>query len=214
MKITKFNHSCLLVEMPAPQNRTILFDPGMMSEESLIIGNLEYLDDIVVTHAHADHFSLPLIKQLVAKFSNVSITAPSEVVAQLKQENIIASSEPCEGISFFTSPHEDVEPLFPTPQQIGVHYLDLLTHPGDSHSFAETKIVLALPVTAPWGSAVKAVNLALGLKPKYILPIHDWHWRDEAREQMYSAMTELFAKHDINFISLRTGEPVVIHNLA
>ena len=196
--------------MPAPQNRTVLFDPGMMSEASLNVDKLMYLDDIVVTHGHGDHLSLQLIKELVAKFPKVHITAPQEVVAQLEQENIAANSEPGNGMTFFSSPHENVEPLFPTPQQIGVHYIDLLTHPGDSHSFTETKAVLALPVTAPWGSTVKAVNLALALKPKYILPIHDWHWRDEAREQMYSAMTELFGAHNITFIPLKTGQPAVL----
>ena len=67
MKVTKFVHSCLLVEMPAPINRTALFDPGAMSVDALEVDSLEYLDDIIITHEHGDHFHLPLIKQLEAE---------------------------------------------------------------------------------------------------------------------------------------------------
>ena len=210
MKITKFEHSCLLVEMPAPQNRTTLFDPGMMSETALEVSMIDYLDDIVITHSHVDHLSLNLMKQLVAKFPAVKITAPADVVDLLEKEAIAASSDPSEGISFFDAPHEAVEPLFVTPDQIGVHYLARLTHPGDSHSFSETKAILALPVTAPWGATTTAVKLALELKPKFVLPIHDWHWRPEARDQMYGALEQAFAQHGITFVKLVTGEPVTL----
>lgn len=210
MKLTKFVHSCLLVEMPAPVNRTALFDPGVMSEQALSVDQLEYLDDIIITHLHSDHMSIPLIKKLVAKFPAVRITAPADAVEQLSREGITADAQPKEGIVFFEAPHENVSPIFPTPQELGVHYLDLLSDPGDSHSFSETKAVLALPVTAPWGSNIKAINLALSLKPRFIVPLHDWHWREEARAQAYESMSDVFAKENITFLKMQTGEPVVI----
>lgn len=210
MKITKFVHSCLLVEMPDPVNRTALFDPGVMSEPALDVNALEYLDDIIITHYHSDHMSVPLIKRLVAKFPDVRITAPSDACQQLKEQGITASDQAGEGIVFFDSPHESVAPMFPQPEEIGVHYLDKLSHPGDSHSFHETKAILALPVQAPWGSTVRAVNLALELKPQHVIPIHDWHWRDEAREQTYSSLEQLFAASGITFHKMQTGKPVVI----
>ncbi len=210
MKITKFVHSCLLVEMPAPTNRTALFDPGSMSTEAFDVDTLEYLDDIIITHAHPDHFDMSFIKALVAKFPVVRITAPHEVVEQLAGEGISASDTPSEGISFFDAPHENVEPMFPIPEEIGVHYLDLLSDPGDSHSFNESKQILALPITAPWGSTVKAVQLAIDLGPKHIIPIHDWHWSDDARTSTYDSLEKLFAEHDITFHKMETGQPIVI----
>ena len=100
--------------------------------------------------------------------------------------------------------------MFPQPDQIGVHYLDLLTDPGDSHSFTETKAILALPVTAPWGANVRAVNLALELKPQYVVPIHDWHWSDDARKQSYDRMEQVLSENGITFFKMETGVPVVI----
>jgi L-ascorbate metabolism protein UlaG (beta-lactamase superfamily) len=208
MKITKFVHSCLLVEMPAPANRTALFDPGVMSP--VPVDALKYLDDIFITHGHPDHLDMDVVKKLVAKFPDVRITAPEEVVQQLSQAGIKASSQPPEGVTFFDSPHEEVLPMYPQPQEIGIHYLDKLTHPGDSHSFNETKAVLTLPVQGPWGSTVKALHLGQKLKPKYIIPIHDWHWRDEAREGMYDHLEQIFEREGITFIKPKNGEPFVL----
>lgn len=207
MKITKLVHSCLLVEMPEPVNRTALFDPGTMSEEAVNVASLEFLDDIFITHEHFDHLSVPLLKQLVAKFPEVRITGPQAVVDIVKQEGLHASSEAPEGVSFFEAPHEAMEPLGGSPpQNTGIHYLDRVSHPGDSHHFTETKPVLALPVQAPWGATVNAVSLALNLKPQFIVPIHDWHWSDAARSQMYDRMEEFFGRHDIAFCKPQTGQ--------
>ena len=211
MKITKFIHSCLLVEMPEPVNRTALFDPGVMSESALDINALLFLDDIIITHNHPDHISIPLLKKLLVKFPKAKITTTAETAKQLKQEGIKSTTEASPGIVFFDAPHEDVSPMFPQPEEIGVHFLNLMSHPGDSHSFRETMPILALPMTAPWGATVKAVNLALLLKPKHIIPIHDWHWSDEARTSSYEQMEQLFKDKNITFHKMVTGIPVVIN---
>jgi len=210
MKITKLVHSCLLVEMPAPVDRTVLFDPGAMSVEALEVGKLEFLDDIVITHRHEDHVDVGLLKELIAKFPDVRITTTPEVVEKLAAEAINANTTMPDGMVLFDSPHEEVRPAFPQPQEIGVHYLDVLSVPGDSHSFKETKAILALPVTGPWGATVRAINLALELKPQHIIPIHDWHWRDEARQMMYDMMEKTFAEQGITFHKMVTSQPVVI----
>ena len=207
MKITKFVHSCVLVETP---EGVALFDPGMMSEAALKVEEIERLDDIFITHVHGDHFSLPLIKQLVAKFPNVRITATPETVAELAKDGIKASDQPPASATFFDSPHESVAPLYPQPQEIGVHYQGVFSHPGDSHNFHETKAVLALPITGPWGGSIRALNLALELKPHFVVPIHDWHWRDEAREDAYNNFEKTLGKQGITFLKLQTGEPVTI----
>lgn len=209
MKITKFVHACLLVETP---DRVALFDPGSMSEAALDVDKLTRLDDIFITHIHGDHVSVPLLKQLIAKFPAVRITSTDEVVKQLAAEGIKATTTPPAGVTFFDSPHESVAPLFgQPPEQIGIHYLDMLSHPGDSHSFTETKAILALPIAAPWGSTIRALNLALELKPRHVLPIHDWHWRDEAREQTYNMFERVLGEQGITFHKLETGQPVEIN---
>lgn len=207
MKITKYVHSCLLVETP---DRVAIFDPGAMSYSSFKVEGLAKLDDIFITHIHEDHLHMPFLKELIAKFPRARITAPAEVVEKLKAEGLTAQSSPPEGVAFFDSPHESVEPLFPQPEEIGLHYLDKLSDPGDSHSFSETKAILALPITAPWGSAIKALNLAIQLKPKYVIPIHDWHWNDEARKQMYDGFAKVMDGEGITMMKPETGQTMTI----
>jgi len=212
MKITKLAHSCLLVEMPAPTNRTVLFDPGMFSLEYIKAADLTFLDDIVITHEHADHFDKDMVVSLAQKFPQVRILAPQSVVDVLQSAGVTtASVQPSEAMELFYSPHEALEPMGPTPDEIGVNYLDILSHPGDSHSFGQTKRTLALPVTAPWGSTVNAVRLATELKPEFIIPIHDGFWVDSWRQQMYAGMAAYFDSVGIEFIEPVNGEPFVLN---
>jgi len=210
MRITKLGHSCLLVEMPEPEARTALFDPGGFS--TVDPDSLQFLDDIIITHGHNDHFDLALVKRLVSKFPTVHITAPADVVERLNRESIPATSAISSGISLFDSPHEAIRPFFDAdpPGELGVHYLDRLSHPGDSHSFHETKEILALPVQAPWGSTVNAVRLALELQPTYIIPIHDWHWSEAARASAYTSLEQVFERAGITFVKAVNGEPFVL----
>ncbi len=211
MKITKFTHSCLLVEMPEPVNRSALFDPGEYSQFD--IGKLQYLDDIFITHSHADHMDVQKIVQLREKFPEVRITAPADAAAQLAQASVTnVSLTPPNGVTFFEAPHEEIAPLGwgPQPGEIGVHYLGMLSDPGDSHTFTETMPILALPIQAPWGSTVEAVKVALDLKPRYIIPVHDWHWNTNARQQMYERLEKRFGEEGITFLKMADGEPVVI----
>jgi len=209
MKITKYVHSCLVVETP---DRTAIFDPGVMSAEALgpAIAGLSRLDDIFITHVHPDHCDPALIKQLLTKFPQTRVTGPAEVVAALAKEDIAASDQAPEGVVFFESPHENGLELFSSPEEKGFHYLNALSHPGDSHSFQETKAILSLPVTAGWGSSARAVSLALELKPTHVLPIHDWHWSEEARQLMYGRFEKIFKEQGITFHKLQTGQPVDI----
>lgn len=208
MRVTKFVHSCVLVET---DNSVALFDPGMMSTEALASLAVDRLDNIFVTHIHPDHYDPEIIKQLILRFPQARITTTAEVKADLQSHGITASDQAPDGVKFFKSPHEGIAPLIPSPpDERGVHFLDIFTHPGDSHSFKETMPVLALPVTGPWGAPTRAINLAAELKPKYVVPIHDWHWHEEARLQMYDRFELVLAEQGITFLKLETGQPVEI----
>lgn len=208
MKITKLGHSCLLVEMP---KRTALFDPGVYSKVD--IDSLKWLDDIFITHRHPDHMDVAVVQALQSKFPDVRVTAPDDALEELKMGGVQgASADAPEGVRFFDAPHEALRPLndVDPPQQKALHYLDKLTDPGDSHSFNETMPILALPVQAPWGSAVRAAEVALQLKPQYVLPIHDWHWNDDARTALYQMFEARLKQAGIKFVPLEYGKPVVL----
>jgi len=102
-------------------------------------------------------------------------------------------------------PHErlwDTEP----PENIMVTIFGKLANPGDSHHFETKAEILALPIIAPWGSTTDAINLALKLHPKIIIPIHDWLYKDRVRQMMYQRLAEFFNPKGIDFKAIETGE--------
>lgn len=206
MKITKFVHSCLLIE---ESDKKILIDPGNYSAEILDLSYLSDLSYLLITHEHQDHTYIPLIKKILEKFPGVKIISNQSVAGILSVEGIKVSTEGDDFIKMRDVPHEQVFGSKP-PQNVLFTVNGKLTHPGDSHSFTETTEIMALPVQAPWGSTTSAVSLAEKLKPKFIIPIHDWHWNEEARENMYKRLEEYFATLSIKFIGLENAQPFVI----
>ncbi len=209
MKLTKFGHSCVLVEVEDGKTSVALFDPGVWS--SFLVETAAQIDYVFISHIHPDHMDIAVLKSIVLKFPKVRITAPTEVVEALRVAGVTGVSDVApEGAVLFTSPHEGKPPYMQPPEEIGIHFLDVYSHPGDSHSFGETKDVLALPVQAPWGSTMNAALLAIDLKPRYILPVHDWHWRDEARVNMYDRLETFFRPYGITFLKPVDGETIEI----
>lgn len=206
MNVTKYLHSCLLIE---DQNKTILMDPGIFTynEKVLNIESLSSLDYILITHEHFDHLHVPFIKELVTKFPQVKIITTKSAVSILEKEDISADSLGNDHISLLEAPHEE---LWDTevPENALIHVLDKLSHPGDSLHLAKSKDILALPITAPWGSTTASVEKALALHPKVIIPVHDYMWKDEIRKTMYQRLRDFFAKNDIDFRPMETGEIV------
>lgn len=81
-----------------------------------------------------------------------------------------------------------------------------LLHPGDSLSFDKTAEIIALPIAAPWGSTTWAVDVAEKVKPKIIIPIHDWLLKDVVRQNTHQRLADYFAKQSIRFIPLENNQ--------
>jgi hypothetical protein len=112
-------------------------------------------------------------------------------------------------ISMREVPHEKIFGSEP-PANTLFEVFGKLTHPGDSFHFSLKTPILAMPIQAPWGSYFEAVTKIEELKPKVVLPIHDWHWRDEAREGFYARLEKHLASKGMKFVPLETGVSVEV----
>lgn len=189
----------------------MLIDPGVFTYQAHVLDlkKLPKLDAVLITHVHPDHCSVPFLKAIRKTFPTVSIISNQQVVEALADEQIAATTNGLPYIHMEEVLHEklwDTEP----PQDTVFKIFDRLTHPGDSLHFQTASDILALPVQAGWGSTAEAVAKALALQPKYIIPIHDWQWKDEAREAMYKRLTDFFATKDIIFKGVQTGETITL----
>jgi L-ascorbate metabolism protein UlaG (beta-lactamase superfamily) len=206
MRITKYLHSCLLVE---EQDKTILIDPGQYTYQSKVFPfeSVKKLDYLLITHEHNDHCFIPFIQELLLKFPDVTIISNDSVVTILQKENIEATTQTPDFIAVEMVPHEDIVIAVP-PENIQFTLFNRLTHPGDSHHIRITAPILALPLQAPWGSFADALKLAESLSPKLIIPIHDWHIKDEVRKTFYQWATQYLQQSGIEFKSVETGEMI------
>lgn len=193
--------------MVEDQGKTILIDPGIYTyqDKALDVNALAKLDYILITHEHFDHVYDPLLKELIAKFPQAVVITNPSAATLMKGENIHALTSENEFIKIEDVPHEKLWDIKP-PQNFLFRVFGRLTHPGDSLHFDKNPEILALPITAPWGSTTDAVNLAIKLKPKIIIPIHDWMWKDVIRKQVYERLSKFFAKEGIDFKTPETGE--------
>jgi len=209
VKITKFVHSCLLIET---DSKNILIDPGRYSWDSHLLSptHLPDLSHIVITHEHGDHYHEPALRTLSQRFPHAQIVTNNDLakkIVDLKLPNPISSGSE-DNISVFEAPHAPLPLKTPAPLNIGVHIGDKLTHSGDALDFPKAREILALPLTGPFAGMTQSLEKVVKLKPKILLPVHDWHWHQQARESMYDMAKKLLAKHKIEFIELENASPV------
>lgn len=212
MKLTKLVHACVHVE---DDEHSALFDPGEFSWKSGLVklDNWSKLDYVMITHEHFDHFSEDFTKTIVQKFPNVQFFSTKSVAVKLNNigiKNVKTTSD--DNVEVIPLPHASMSPLVPDPNvsNTAFHYKNKISHPGDSHNLAESRDILFIPLAGSWGSAIEGIRMADRLKPKIIVPIHDWMWNDNWRIDMYDRMENYFRKQGIRFIKTVDGEPFEI----
>lgn len=172
MTITKFGHSCVLVD---DGQTKILFDPGMWSD----VPDLT-VDAIVVTHVHPDHLGLD--KHLELFKSSKRIITQSEVKVELDKHQI--NCEVIEAgqivqvntvtLEAFGVDHEIIHPDLPKFKNTGYLVNGKVFHPGDSFTVPVVPVeVLLLPTTAPWCKASETMDYITNVKPQKYFAIHD-----------------------------------------
>ncbi len=195
--ITKLVHACLLVETA---DRRVLIDPGSFSwnDERLDLAALEGVDSILITHEHADHVSIDFVRAVLERSDKAAVETTDTLAAILKAEGIDAGGATTPR---FRAPHERI-PVGPGPSNTGFHIEGVLSHPGDSHRFAETMPILAMPFIAPWGSLTAAVDRVRLNAPRYVIPIHDWFLSQEGATFMYRLAKLGLADDDIELVTV------------
>lgn len=175
MKITKFGHSCLLIEEGEAR---ILIDPGIWST----IPEIKNLFAILITHEHQDHLSLDLVKSVLKNNPEVVIYTNESVGNKLGSENIpyqrLGNNEQTrvrevlvEGIgeqhAFMFHSHQVVA-------NTGYMIAERFFYPGDALNIPAKPVeILAYPAIAPWMKLFDSLEFGKAIKSKVAFPVHD-----------------------------------------
>lgn len=181
MKITKFGHCCLLIEIG---DLRILTDPGDYN----VTPEVSNIDVILITHEHADHCHVEALQDLLVKNPEAEIISHSSVAKILSEANIACTliedgetltrkNIPLESAG---SKHACIHADLPLVQNTGFFINESLFYPGDSfHNPNKTIAILALPVAGPWMKIEEAIEYAKAIHPKVVFPVHDGMLRQE-----------------------------------
>lgn len=176
MKITKFGHSCLLIEESGVR---ILLDPGSFSTSQNKVKNI---DLILITHEHQDHFFLDSLRAVLKNNSRAKIFTNKSVVRLLEKKDISCSvlrngdiiNERGVLIEGIGEKHASIYSAIPQIENIGYLIAGRFFYPGDNLTIPNKKIeVLALPVAAPWVKLQEVIDYAIEINPKICFPVHD-----------------------------------------
>jgi len=174
MKLTKFQHACFVVEK---DGNSIVVDPGNLTHDFIMPKRVAA---VFITHNHGDHLDNQLVITILRANPKAILLAHESILADYKNENTqavtVGETVDAGGISlkFVGGTHEPIDIAIPTPPNIGVVIENRLYYPGDSYFAPEQTITeLLLPISAPWLTIGKAMDLVRILKPANTFPTHD-----------------------------------------
>ncbi len=208
MKITKYIHSCLLIEKGDDR---ILFDPGKFTfmNGEVKPSQFDNIQAIIITHKHPDHIDGESLKEIIKNNENVVVLGNTDVVKMLAEKDIEAkvfeSGEMTISsfvIKAYDAKHEKIL-ADELPQNTAYVVDDKILHPGDSYDERLYKLkgtpILCLPIMAPWANEPQTFEFAKNILPKYVLPIHDGYSKDFFLEMRYEAFGKFLEKENIKF---------------
>lgn len=175
MKITKQEHSCLIIENAG---KTLIVDPGSFT--TLLVG-MSNVVAIVITHEHADHWTSDQFDRILERNPDARIFGPAGVAAAATAYTVEVVKggdsidiEPFT-LRFFGEQHAVIHSSIPVVDNVGVLINDELYYAGDSFTVPDGVAVgtLAVPAGAPWLKIGEVMDYVAAITPKRSFAVHE-----------------------------------------
>ena len=174
MKLTKFEHACLILEVA---NERLIIDPGVFT---MPLGDLGEVVAVVVTHEHGDHWTPEQLQRIIERNPDVVIYGPAGVAAAAGEIAVTAVKDGdvievgAFTLKFFGEKHAVIHESIPVIDNVGVLVNDELFYGGDALVVPPVSVsTLAAPVGAPWLKIGDAMDYVVAVNPKRAFPVHE-----------------------------------------
>jgi L-ascorbate metabolism protein UlaG (beta-lactamase superfamily) len=176
MRLTKFGHSCLLVEEGRAR---VLLDPGALSEG---FEELEGLTAVLFTHQHADHLDEERLREVLDRSPGVRVVSDEGTAGILGEAGaeveVVHDGDEFEvagvGVRVAGRDHAVIHPDIPQVPNVGYLVGGRLFHPGDAFTVpGEPVEVLAVPAGGPWLKLSESVAYLREVRPRVAVPVHE-----------------------------------------
>jgi L-ascorbate metabolism protein UlaG (beta-lactamase superfamily) len=195
MRVTKHEHSCLIVEVAGTQ---LVIDPGSFTTPLIDAQNVAA---IVITHEHPDHWTPEHLQRILERSPEARLFAPAGVIRAAPPE--LAFTESSAGatatvgafsLHFYGSQHAVIHSSIPVVDNVGVMVNDELFYPGDAFTVPPVPVpTLAVPSGAPWLKIAEVMDYVAEIKPKRAFPVHEMGYSVSGKNLAFSriqAVTE------------------------
>lgn len=176
MRLTKYEHSCVLVE---DGDSRILIDPGSYSHG---FETLAGLTAVLVTHQHADHVDVERLRPLLERNPEAGLYTDGGTAAVLAESGIaVTGVQPGERlhvgdltVDVFGGQHAVIHPDVPVIPNVAYLVGGRFLHPGDSYTIPDVDVeILGVPTNAPWSKASECIDYLRAVEPAVAIPIHE-----------------------------------------
>jgi L-ascorbate metabolism protein UlaG (beta-lactamase superfamily) len=174
MKLTKFEHACLLLDVAEER---LIIDPGVFT---MPLGDFGEVVAVVLTHEHGDHWTREQLERIVERNPEVTIYGPAGVVAAVNDFPVVEvhDGDVIEAgpftLRFFGEKHAVIHSSIPVIDNVGVLVNDSLYYGGDALLVPPFAVdTLAVPAGAPWLRIGDAMDYVTAIKPKRAFPVHE-----------------------------------------
>ena len=211
MRLTKFGHSCLLVE---ERGTRLLLDPGTLSDG---FEDLQGLTAILYTHQHNDHLDPERVRRMLDGNPGVRVVSDEGSAEQLGQAGaeveVTHDGDELDlggvGVRAVGRDHAVIHPDIPIIPNVGYLVGGRLFHPGDAFTPPGQPVeVLALPAGAPWLRLAESIDYLREVAPAVAVPVHEKLLSPMGIGLSYRQLETLGARGDTTLRVLDDGNPV------
>jgi len=211
MRLTKFGHSCLLVE---EDRAAVLLDPGIFSEG---FEHLEGLTAVLFTHQHADHLDPNRLRALLDRNPGVAVVCDEGSADALGKAGadvrVVHDGDELDaggvGVRVHGREHAVIHKDLQNVPNVGYLIGGRLFHPGDAFTVLDEPVeVLAVPASAPWLKVAEAIDYLRAVGPRVAFPVHDKVLSTQGKTITFRLLGEVGATGDTRLEVLDDGKPV------
>jgi len=208
MRITKFGHACVRIEH---DGTTLVIDPGMFTQPEALDG----ADAVLITHEHADHYVIDLLRRTDAPVYTIEAVATKirqDGPDVAERTTVVAPGQAFEAglpVAAVNEKHAVIHAEMPHFDNSG--YLvtageTTLFHPGDALDGPGQEVdVLFVPCSAPWARSAELIDFARAVKAPTNIAIHDRIY-SEAGSSVFDGQMGMLLPDELTYRRLKDGE--------
>jgi L-ascorbate metabolism protein UlaG (beta-lactamase superfamily) len=197
MRITKHEHSCLVVEVAGSQ---LVIDPGSFTPPLIDTSNVAA---IVLTHQHPDHWTPEHLQRILERNSGARLFAPPGTVAAAGDDFTFTETHAGDSVTvgafslkFFGSQHAVIHSSIPVVDNVGVMVNDELFYPGDAFTVPPLPVpTLAVPCGAPWMKIAEVMDYVAEIQPRRAFPVHEMGYSVSGKNLAYDRIKSVVEQH-------------------